>query len=145
MGRDALTDAAGNLAVDEDGRHYDYDERNRLVEVRAANDATVLAHYAYDAFGRRVAAKIGDTERHYHYDGEAVIEEYAVTGGTETGPVRYHTNGAQYIDERVASFEVQADQTVVPTYYHTWRQLLCGGHRQCRWLGHHPARVFADR
>jgi hypothetical protein len=32
----ALTyDAAGNLSVDEDGRHYYYDEYNRLVEVRA--------------------------------------------------------------------------------------------------------------
>jgi YD repeat-containing protein len=48
-------DDAGNLSVDEDGRHYYYDEYNRLVEVRAANDTTVLITYMYDALGRRIA------------------------------------------------------------------------------------------
>ncbi|MDM8009221.1 MAG: hypothetical protein QUV05_24020 [Phycisphaerae bacterium] len=43
------------LSVDEDARHYYYDEYNRLVEVRAANDVAVLATYMYDALGRRIA------------------------------------------------------------------------------------------
>ncbi|MBN1490199.1 MAG: hypothetical protein JXA69_09795, partial [Phycisphaerae bacterium] len=47
-------DAAGNLARDEDGRYYDYDEQNRLTEIRAADNSTVLARYRYDALGRRV-------------------------------------------------------------------------------------------
>jgi len=110
-------DADGNLSVDEEGRHYDYDEYNRLVEVRAADDTTVLAHFTYDALGRRVASKIGQTERHYYYAGQTVIEEYNVNSAGVESLARYHINGGQYIDERVVSYDVKSDGSAVPTYY----------------------------
>lgn len=104
-------DAAGNLTVDEDGRRYSYDERNRLIEVRKpAPDDTLLASYSYDALGRRVVATIGTVTTRYYYDGQNVIEE---RDGSDVR-VRYHVNGAQFIDERVATFD---DATTAFTYY----------------------------
>ena len=107
--------AAGNLTVDENGRRYSYDERNRLIEVRKpAPDNTILASYAYDALGRRIVATIGAVTTRYYYDGQNVIEEYGWSGSAESGRLRYHVNGAQYIDERVATFE---DGSGAFTYY----------------------------
>ncbi len=45
-GQPVTYDAAGNLTADEEGRHYAYDEQNRLTEVRDAGN-TVVAAYAY--------------------------------------------------------------------------------------------------
>jgi RHS repeat-associated protein len=75
-----------------------------------------LAAYLYDALGRRVKTVIGSKVTHYYYDGHRVIEEYTVAGGVESLS-RYHINGGQYIDERIASFEVKPDGSVVPTCY----------------------------
>ncbi len=108
-------DPAGNLSIDEDGRHYDYDEDNRLIEVRAANDTTVLAHYDYDALGRRVQATIGSVTRRYYYAGQQMIEERNASDGR----LRYHVPGSQYIDEQVASF---TDATGRGEYYLLGRQ-----------------------
>ncbi|HNU46523.1 MAG TPA: hypothetical protein PKH26_14650, partial [Phycisphaerae bacterium] len=96
-------DAAGNLTQDEDGRHYVYDEQNRLTQVRAADD-TVLANYAYDAFGRRIMFEdpVAGTTTRYYYDGQNVIEER--DGGDAL--VRYHVHGSQFLDERVATYDV---------------------------------------
>ena len=67
-------DAAGNLAVDEEGRQYFYDERSRLEEIWAADNA-VLARYTYDALGRRITAEFdpngaGAYTINYVYDGQ---------------------------------------------------------------------------
>lgn len=102
-------DAAGNLTVDEDGRTYQYDERNRLIEVRDSG-TNLLASYSYDALGRRIVATIGTVTTRYYYDGQNVIEE---RDGSDVR-VRYHVNGPQFIDERVATFE---DATTAFTYY----------------------------
>jgi hypothetical protein len=74
-----------------------------------------LASYTYDAFGRRVASQIGTTQRHYYYAGQSVTEEYTVNGGVEA-LARYHVDGGQYVDEHVATYDVQHG-TAVPTYY----------------------------
>jgi len=52
------------------------DEHNRLTQVKAA-DETVLANYAYDALGRRIAFEdpVAGTTTRYYYDGQRVIEE----------------------------------------------------------------------
>ncbi len=105
-GQTVLYDDAGNLSIDEDGRHYDYDEDNRLVEVRAADDVTVLAHYAYDALGRRVQATIGTLTTRYYYSGWQMIEE---RDGADVR-VRYHVPGSQYIDEQVATYSAENGQ-----------------------------------
>ncbi|NLF17472.1 MAG: hypothetical protein GX595_09460, partial [Lentisphaerae bacterium] len=110
-GQSVTYDAAGNLTVDEDGRRYSYDERNRLIQVqKPAPDDTVLASYSYDALGRRVVATIGTVTTRYYHDGQNVIEE---RDGSDAR-VRYHVNGAQFIDERVATFE---DGSSAFTYY----------------------------
>ena len=95
-------DAAGNLARDEDGRYYDYDEQNRLTEIRADNGTTVLARYRYDALGRRITFEdpVAGRVVRYYYDGSRVIEERDAGDAR----LRYHVNGAQYIDERVATY-----------------------------------------
>lgn len=102
-------DAVGNLVLDEDGRHYSYDEQNRLIQVRAADDLTVLADYTYDALGRRISAAIlvapasPPVVTRYYYDGPRLIEE---RDGSQPGEprTRYHVNGAQYVDEHVATY-----------------------------------------
>ena len=98
-------DEAGNLTVDEDGRQYAYDEHNRLIQVKAA-DETVLANYAYDALGRRISFEdpVAGVTTRYYYDGQRVVEE---RDGSDTR-TRYLVNGAQYIDERIATY---ADST----------------------------------
>ena len=108
-------DAAGNLSVDESGRQFSYDERNRLTQIKAA-DETVLANYTYDALGRRIVAEFDPDHPtdavtvRYTYDGQNVIEER----DENDGRLRYHVNGAQYVDERVATYD---DATVAFTYY----------------------------
>jgi len=64
-----------------------------------------------------VASKIGQTERHYYYAGQTVIEEYNVNSAGVESLARYHINGGQYIDERVVSYDVKSDGSAVPTYY----------------------------
>jgi RHS repeat-associated protein len=104
-------DAAGNLSVDQNGRQYSYEEHNRLTQIKAA-DETVLANYTYDALGRRITFNdpVAAVTTRYYYDGQSVIEE---RNGADAR-VRFHVNGAQYIDERVATF---ADASSEFTYY----------------------------
>jgi|GEM_PF-2155711 len=104
----ALTyDQAGNLSVDRDGRQYTYDEQNRLTQIKAS-DQTVLANFTYDALGRRIVFEnpVAGVTTRYYYDGKSVIEERdgACPGPTCDLRLRYHVNGAQYIDERVATY-----------------------------------------
>jgi len=119
IGGDALTyDESGNLTVDQDGRHYTYDERNRLTQIKAS-DQIVLANYTYDALGRRIVFEdpVAGVITRYYYDGQSVIEE---RDGTCPGPTcdartRYHINGAQFIDERVATFTEPGARTASGT------------------------------
>lgn len=103
------------LSVDDDGRHYYYDEYNRLVEVRDANDTTVLATYMYDALGRRTQATIGTITTRYCYSGSQLIEE---RNGSDAR-LRCHIPGSQYVDEQVASY---TDETGRWEYYLLGRQ-----------------------
>ena len=100
-GTEVTYDAAGNLAVDQAGRQYSYDELNRLKQVRNAG-STPLANYTYDGLGRRITFNdpVAAVTTRFYYDGQSVIEE---RNAADTR-VRYHVNGAQYIDERVATF-----------------------------------------
>ena len=95
-------DDVGNLEEDEAGREYVYDEANRLVQVKAA-DETVLANYVYDALGRRISFEdpVAGVTTRYYYDGSRVIEER----DADNQRLRYHVHGAQFVDERVATFE----------------------------------------
>ena len=110
-GKPVEYDEAGNLSVDEDSRQYTYDEQNRLIQIRAADD-TVLANYTYDALGRRISFEdpVAGLATHYYYAGQSVIEERDASDVL----VRYHVNGAQYLDERVATFD---DSTGEFSYY----------------------------
>ncbi len=108
IGGSAVTyDEAGNLAVDQDGRQFAYDEQNRLIQIKAS-DATVLATYIYDALGRRIVFgdPVAGVTTRYYYDGQSVIEERDGTcpGSDCDARRRFHVNGAQFIDERVATY-----------------------------------------
>ncbi|MBK9121340.1 MAG: RES domain-containing protein [Phycisphaerales bacterium] len=111
-------DAAGNLTVDEDGRQYFYDEFNRLTEVRTSGNA-VLVRYTYDALGRRVLSEFSPNDPpnaytiRYVYDGQRIIEE---RDGADALTF-YHVNGAQYIDERIATYTVTGTRSGEFTYY----------------------------
>jgi YD repeat-containing protein len=112
IGGSAVTyDAAGNITVDQDGRQYAYDEQNRLIQIKAADD-TVLANYTYDALGRRIVFEdpVAAVTTRYYYDGQSVIEERDAADAR----LRFHVNGAQFIDERVTTFE---DSTSEFAYY----------------------------
>ena len=52
---DPRAENIGDAAGTPSGQEYDYDEENRLVEVRRASDDAVLQEYIYDALGRRIA------------------------------------------------------------------------------------------
>jgi RHS repeat-associated protein len=95
-------DDAGNLIEDEEGREYEYDERDRLVEVRADGGSPVLARYTYDGLGRRVAFEdpVAGRTTLYYYDDASVIEE---RDGNDAR-VAYHVNGAQFVDERIMTY-----------------------------------------
>ena len=92
-GQPVSYDEAGNLTVDQDGRQYFCDEKNRLIEIQDSGSAT-LAAYTYDALGRRITATIDGTTTRYYYDGHGVIEE---RGATDT-LARYHAHrpGAEW-------------------------------------------------
>lgn len=71
-------DFNGNLLNDENNT-YEYDDENRLIKAITANN---IIEYTYDAFGRRIAKNIFDTNRYplnairYVYDGDQIIAEY---------------------------------------------------------------------
>lgn len=113
-GATVLYDEAGNLTVDQDGRQYTYDEQNRLIQIRALDGTTELANYTYDALGRRILFENPDpitpVTTRYYYDGQSVIEERDAADVR----LRFHVNGAQFIDERVTTFE---ESTSEFTYY----------------------------
>jgi len=124
-------DGTGNLSRDEDGRGYAYDEQNRLVRVfedtngNGVHDAgeTVLANYAYDAFGRRVEFEnlgASTTTRYYYAagpgsagNGVSVIQERDAADNL----VRSHVHGTQYLDERVTTFEATGLRAGQTSYY----------------------------
>ncbi|MFQ5495618.1 MAG: hypothetical protein ACE5EX_09590, partial [Phycisphaerae bacterium] len=110
-------DEAGSLAVDQDGRQYSYDEQNRLIQIKAS-DNTVLANYTYDALGRRIVFEdpVAAVTTRYYFDGRSVVEERdgACPGPNCDARLRFHVNGAQFIDERVTTFE---DSTSEFAYY----------------------------
>jgi RHS repeat-associated protein len=56
---------------------YTWDAENRLKEVRAADDTTVIASYLYDAQSRRIAKIVGGITTLYVYDGFNCIAEYS--------------------------------------------------------------------
>jgi RHS repeat-associated protein len=104
-------DAAGNLAIDQAGRQYSYDEHNRLKQIKNAANV-VLANYTYDALGRRITFNdpVAAVTTRYYYDGQSVIEERNAADAR----IRYHVNGSQFIDEHVATFTQAPGQF---TYY----------------------------
>lgn len=111
-GTSVAYDEAGNLFIDEDGRQHSYDERNRLIQLRDASE-TVLATYTYDALGRRITSNVGGQVTRFYYDGQNIIEERDAADAT----LRFHVNGAQFIDERVATFEVGGERAGESAYY----------------------------
>jgi RHS repeat-associated protein len=54
-----------------------WDAENRLVEVRAADDTTVVATYAYDALSRRMTKTTGGNTSLFVYDGWNCIAEWS--------------------------------------------------------------------
>jgi RHS repeat-associated protein len=67
-------DADGNTTQDETGQTYAYDAWNRLVQVKSAGGA-VIASYAYDALGRRIAENEGTAKDLYYSSDWQVLEE----------------------------------------------------------------------
>ncbi|MCG3132467.1 MAG: hypothetical protein FLDDKLPJ_03317 [Phycisphaerae bacterium] len=127
-------DAAGNLSKqvvngDGDSYQYTYDCDNRLLGVafeEAGVGATPLATFAYDALGRKITAwtrfdGTGDSQtadlRFYH-DGQVEIADYHSDGTL----ARRFVNGTQYIDERVALIEGEADEA--ETFYYLLQELF---------------------
>ncbi|WP_448130202.1 RHS repeat-associated core domain-containing protein [Stenotrophomonas rhizophila] len=66
-------DPNGNL-LQRAGRTYEWDARNRLVEIREG--ASVIASYGYDAVGRRIMRREQGIEIRYQYDGNDIVNEW---------------------------------------------------------------------
>ncbi len=127
-------DAAGNLwkqVVNGSGDAYvyAYDCDNRLLQVDYdpnSGSNTTVATFAYDALGRKITAwtqydGTSDSQtadlRFYH-DGQAEIADYHSDGT----PARRFINGTQYVDERVALIEGEADEA--DTFYYLLQELF---------------------
>ena len=67
-------DSNGNITQD-DLYKYSYDAENRLVELQLIN-GTVIATYAYDGNGLRVAKVVGTTRTYSIYDRSNLISEF---------------------------------------------------------------------
>ncbi len=95
-------DHAGNM-IDDGTFVYVYDAWNRLVKVRAKEDADVIIQTGeFDALGRRikkVVTNAGDYDKTevYFYDGQRIVQ---VSNGSGT-MVQQFIHGTQYIDELV--------------------------------------------
>lgn len=100
-------DDNSNLEVDQYGYVYDYDYRNRLIEV--AEGASPVAQYTYDSLGRRIKKVADNKTTYYYYDimGRVITE---VSSGTWERSFVY---GSQ-IDEVLAMFTPEPPE---PYYY----------------------------
>ncbi|MFC6839979.1 RHS repeat domain-containing protein [Xanthomonas theicola] len=74
-------DANGHL-LDDGGRRYVWDERERLSQIRQGE--TVIASYRYDGLGRRIEKTEGGTTTQYLYDGLDAVQE---TQGDTVNPL----------------------------------------------------------
>jgi RHS repeat-associated protein len=103
-------DAAGNMIVtpqpDSPATHFHciYDAWNRLVEVRAADNSTVVAQYKYDGQNRRIIKKaysggVLSETRHYYLSSQNQVLEERV--GASTSAQRQNVWGLQYVDDLV--------------------------------------------
>ena len=117
IGGAALTyDANGNMTTDEAGNIYTWDTDNHLVQIQDSG-LTVLAEYAYDAFGKRIRKTVSGTGKVFVHSGNQVVSEYEVTPGTCTRTRVYVYSGG-YIDDPVMSMDSSNDWF----YYHLNRQ-----------------------
>ena len=104
-------DPAGNLRRDMNDYHYYYDEESRLVEIRGADDLTMVAAYDYDGLGRRVRRLRrmpgGEVEESlYYYDNrERVIAEYEKAASEDDFEISRCFVYGNNIDEALAMYE----------------------------------------
>jgi RHS repeat-associated protein len=82
-------DAAGNQvrAIGPGGsssQRFKYDAANRLVQVLADNNTTVLATYTYGDSNERLIAEEGGLRTYYNFEGGLAISEYTESGGSAT-------------------------------------------------------------
>ncbi|MEE9581149.1 MAG: hypothetical protein V3V74_07535 [Nitrosomonadaceae bacterium] len=104
IGGAAVThDANGNMTVDEAGNIYTWDKDNHLVQIQNSG-LVVLAEYAYNAFGGRIAkTKTGVTTVSVH-KGQQIVCEYPSTA-LLTNPSRVYVFSGGYIDDPVMAID----------------------------------------
>ncbi|MBJ7424441.1 MAG: hypothetical protein JHD23_08110 [Akkermansiaceae bacterium] len=98
--------------------HLDWDAENRLVQVRAANDTTVITTTLYDAQFRRIATTAGGTTILYIYDGFNCIAEYTGTTLAKTRTWGIDLSGSMQGAGGVGGLlaEKQGTNSFYPTY-----------------------------
>lgn len=115
-------DAAGNLTQNEHDYTFEYyGEGNALGRIKDPF-GTILQTYGYDALGRRIFVRDGDSDGSgdplpatwFFYDGQRVLFETDNTGSVR----RSYVDGATYIDEHAVITEYDpATGTGVDGYY----------------------------
>ena len=106
-------DAAGNMTripkpgVWNDHLHLVYDAWNRLVEVRAADDSTLVAKYEFDGRNFRTVKKtytggqLSETRHFYYNSSWQVLEERVGESPSFVGANRQYVWGDRYIDDLI--------------------------------------------
>ena len=108
------TDAAGNTTkmprLGNSSGHYCtvYDAWNRLVEVRAADNSTLIARYEYDGRNMKTVKRIYDNgrlseSRHFYYnnDWQCLEERIELSGVLASIADRQTVWGGRYVDEPI--------------------------------------------
>jgi hypothetical protein len=105
--------------------------------------SAALANYTYDALGRRIkfVDPVAGVTTRYTYDGANVIEERAgaCPGPTCDARIRYHVNGGQYIDERIATFTATDPKLLVALWWYAAAEGVGNGRKLDRRCGEHDA------
>ena len=109
--------AGGNL-TDDTEREYTYDAWNRIVEVVGSTTQDEIASYSYDALGRRINKKVGnsgplnteDEGDFFYYDGNRLLEHHHDSPTSGEDYLRQHVWGLEYIDEAVAQYSTLAGE-----------------------------------
>jgi YD repeat-containing protein len=97
---------------------YIHNGQNRLISFErytgGSDEASTVATYEYDPFGRRVSKTVGDETTHYQWDGSQLVAEYDAAG-TVTKRYYYGTGHAPLqVEDGSGIYQIYTDHLETP-------------------------------